>query len=192
MPLTVVCLGARDSGKTTLLRKIQNSDPTDEPPLLQPTIGVNHFAIRLDLDLWSRNQGSGCWTRKRTKDLVVKEFGGTLAPVWTNYLQNSLSIKDSPVRALLFTIDLSNAGRLAESGVHLVEILQVDPGVKVLVVFTKADLVDDVAFEKVLREFKALLRIDFLAKSYDLETLTVSSQTDFGIFELVQFLAALQ
>ena len=75
---------------------------------------------------------------------------------------------------------------------HLVEILQVvksEVEIKALVVFTKVDLLDDSSFQKVLRETRALLRIDFLKQSgYNLETLTVSSQTDFGLDPLIEFL----
>ena len=75
---------------------------------------------------------------------------------------------------------------------HLVEILQVvksEVEIKALVVFTKVDLLDDSSFQKVLRETRALLRIDFLKQSgYNLETLTVSSQTDFGLDSLIEFL----
>lgn len=96
-------------------------------------------------------------------------------------------------QAILFAIDLSNPGRLAESGVHLVEILQLVKGeaeIKVLIVFTKADLLEESLFQKVLRETRALLRIDFLTQSgYNLETLTISSQTDFGLDQLVKFLS---
>ena len=90
---TVVCLGAVDAGKTSLLRRLQSllqetEETEDFPPLLQPTVGINHFSFVFE----EGEQGhQGCLPLPRkTKKLVAKEFGGALAPVWTNYLKNIL------------------------------------------------------------------------------------------------------
>ena len=202
---TVLCLGAADSGKTTLLRRLQTrlqeksaGKEGDEIPVpLQPTTGVSHYNFQFS----NQNEASsevGCFnwqlSPSKSKQVLIKEFGGSLAPAWIGYLRSSLSGSDT-TKGVLFAIDLSNPAKLAESGVHLVEVLQfvktVGGEIKFLILFTKADLVNNL--EKSLRETRALLRLDLLEHNFSfLETLTVSSETDFGLGELEQYLSILQ
>ena len=91
---TVVCLGAADAGKTSLLRRLQSllqetAEAEDFPPLLQPTVGINHFSYVFEQSRGEHSQ-QGClpFVSRKTKKLIAKEFGGALAPIWTDYLKS--------------------------------------------------------------------------------------------------------
>ena len=212
MPVTVLCLGAVEAGKTTFLRRLQalqkRSDRSDEelPLQLQPTTGISHYAFQFVTPNERRDSSSvevGCLNWQFSKSsgsnqLLIKEFGGSLAPAWIGYLQSTLAAASSDhIKAVLFAIDLSNPAKLAESGVHLVEVLQFvktadkEGRIKFLILFTKADLVDNL--EKNLRETEALLQLSFLSQShnFNFEVLTISSETDLGLCELEDYLTKL-
>lgn len=97
----VVCIGAKGSGKTALLRALSEKE-FDPDESLVPTVGVNLFNIRFkDAAKW--------------KTLDIRELGGELCPVWGTYLLNEMNV--------IFVIDSQNAGQLAQVGVKLCECL---------------------------------------------------------------------
>ena len=213
MPATVLCLGAVEAGKTTFLRRLQaiqkqKSGRSDEelPLQLQPTTGISHYAFQFKTAKERRDSSLevSClnWQFSKSSSgpnqLLIKEFGGSLAPAWIGYLQSTLAAASSDnIKAVLFAIDLSNPAKLAESGVHLVEVLQFvktadkEGHIKFLILFTKADLVENL--DKSLRQTEALLRLNFLSQShnFNFEVLTISSETDFGLCELEEYLTRL-
>ena len=220
MPATVLCLGAVEAGKTTFLRRLQaiqkqKSGRSDEelPLQLQPTTGISHYAFQFKTAKERRDSSLevSClnWQFSKSSSgpnqLLIKEFGGSLAPAWIGYLRSTLAASSSSsshqgpsdIKAVLFAIDLSNPAKLAESGVHLVEVLQFvktadkEGHIKFLILFTKADLVENL--DKSLRQTEALLRLNFLSQShnFNFEVLTISSETDFGLCELEEYLTRL-
>ena len=182
----LVCLGAISAGKTTLLKKIQNQNSAkvevdvDEESGLPfqplPTVGINHFNINLATTedqfqntLPPKNCFSLCIgspkSHQNNSKVEVKEFGGELTPAWKSYLQGLLN-EHYDKSGVLYLIDVSNTSRLSEAGVHLVETIQTfeklrKTSTRVLIVFSKVDLLDSVSKTKILNEAKSLLRYYF-------------------------------
>lgn len=71
--ITVLCLGPKGSGKTTLLKKLQESEGIDNTYSPVPTVGTNLY------DLHYQNRAG------KKKKLLIREVGGEMAPLWTNY-----------------------------------------------------------------------------------------------------------
>ena len=179
----LVCLGAIGAGKTTLLQKIKNQNSTKVevdvveesglPSQPLPTVGINHFDINLAAsedqfqnNLPQKNCFSLCIgtpkSRQNNSKVEVKEFGGELTPAWKSYLQGLLN-EHYDKSGVLYLIDVSNTSRLSEAGVHLVETIQTfeklrKTSTRVLIVFSKVDLLDSVSKTKILNEAKNLLR----------------------------------
>lgn len=64
-----LCLGPAKSGKTLLMKRLQGEE-IDEATQTVPTNGVNLFTIK---------NSDGHF------DMVVKEVGGSMAPIWKHY-----------------------------------------------------------------------------------------------------------
>ena len=180
----LVCLGAIGAGKTTLLKKIQNQNSTKVevhvveesglPPQPLPTVGINHFDINLTTsgDQFQNNppQNTNCFSicivppksHKNNSKVELKEFGGELTPAWKSYLQGLLN-EHYDKSGVLYLIDVSNISRLSEAGVHLMETIETfeklrKTSTRVLIVFSKVDLLDSVSKTKILNEAKNILR----------------------------------
>lgn len=72
--ITILCLGPKGSGKTTLLKKLQDAEGIDNTYSPVPTIGTNIYDIN-----YLNKHG-----KKQT--VQVREVGGEMAPLWSNYL----------------------------------------------------------------------------------------------------------
>ena len=103
---TAVCLGAVDAGKTSLLRRLQSllqEEIEDFPaPLLQPTIGINHFSLTFEQSQEKHSCLPLALRSRKTTKLVAKEFGGALAPVWQSYLKNDEEVQQKFWRYFIF------------------------------------------------------------------------------------------
>lgn len=75
--ITVLCLGPKGSGKTTLLKKLQEAEGIDNTYSPVPTIGTNIYDVN-----YLNKHG-----KKQT--MSVREVGGEMAPLWTNYLDGT-------------------------------------------------------------------------------------------------------
>ena len=197
MPNLVVCLGAIGAGKTTLLNKLQNKHfneiKEDSGLPVEPlaTVGINHFDIDLTSDFdhstVSDSSKNNCFSFKfrssfsTNKCIVeIKEFGGSLAPAWKSYLQGLLK-EHYDKSGVLYIVDVSNASRFAEVGVHLIETVQIfetlrKTSSRVLIVFSKVDLLDSTSKTKILNEARLLLRLDYLSRYVHMSIITISSQ----------------
>lgn len=180
----VVCLGPTGSGKTTLLSILQNKlengtfqseDSTDQTTVNThllgksiPTIGANNFVIHT-------HRVQSYLVKPVVKDssvVDVKEYGGELAPNWTSYLKRYSKLN------LIYVIDCSDATKIGETAVHLVDIVE-QAGKQqsvsnLLIVYSKIDRLkigsagsdfdgDCVQFDrKRLTEYRQLLRIQQL------------------------------
>lgn len=90
-----LCLGATNSGKTLLLRKLQGRARIDETISSVPTIGSSLYKLKL-----------------RSGDtILIRELGGSIAPLWHHYYKY--------LKKILFVIDASNLCQISASGVLL-------------------------------------------------------------------------
>lgn len=64
-----LCLGPFKSGKTLLMKRLQGDD-IDDATHVVPTNGINLFTVKNDTDEF---------------DMVIKEIGGNMAPIWKHY-----------------------------------------------------------------------------------------------------------
>lgn len=66
-----LCLGPFKSGKTLLMKSLQG-DELDEATHTVPTNGINLFTVKNDTGEY---------------DMVIKEIGGNMAPIWKHYFE---------------------------------------------------------------------------------------------------------
>ncbi|XP_063994249.1 ADP-ribosylation factor-like protein 16 [Diachasmimorpha longicaudata] len=113
-----LCIGPIKSGKTTLMKRLQDGE-LNEASQTVPTNGINLFTIR---------SADGHF------DIVVKEVGGSMAPMWNNYFNR--------VSKIIYVIDASNLCQISAAGVLLYSLV-VEPKlnqVKIALVLGKMDL----------------------------------------------------
>ena len=100
-----LCIGATNSGKTLLLRKLQGRAQIDETTSSVPTIGSSIYQVKL-----------------RSSDaILIRELGGSIAPLWYHYYTN--------LKKIIFVIDASNLCQISAAGVLLYSILT-EPNLK--------------------------------------------------------------
>lgn len=87
-----LCLGPTGSGKTLFLKKLQNKH-VDETSNTVPTVGTNLVTVTL----------------ANNKSIVIREVGGSMAPIWNSYYES--------VNKLMFVVDASNLCQIASAGV---------------------------------------------------------------------------
>jgi len=170
MPFTAVCLGSVGAGKTRLLTQLTRSNDENEDekePL--PTVGINHFDVKEE----KQQENTKCFSlfcRRRgvvdnLPQLSIREFGGALQAAWLTYLQGTLS-KD--LKGIIYVVDASASYRFSEAGVHLVDVIdsleRTRSPIRVLIVFSKVDLVEKTCKDRLLTEAKTLLRLNHLSK----------------------------
>lgn len=125
-----LCLGPKQSGKTHLLTSLQSSGSITNVSHSVQTIGTNIFTIKLP-DLMSKStnpsatvpatadtvslsssakrRGSASFRRSMKKpSIIVTEIGGSMAPMWSNYLNN--------VSKIMYVIDTSNLCQISAAG----------------------------------------------------------------------------
>ncbi|GBP17351.1 ADP-ribosylation factor 1-like 1 [Eumeta japonica] len=140
--IKVLCLGPKGSGKTTLLKKLQDVEEIDNTYSPVPTMGTNIFTVR-----YQNKTG-----RKQT--LLVREIGGDMASLWTNYLDG--------IEKVLFVVDTSNLCQISAAAVLLYTLLA-DPRLqdaKFIVVLSKMDA----AYRQMRNEALLMLQMTRLRK----------------------------
>lgn len=124
-----LCLGPKQSGKTHLLSSLQSSGCITNVSHSVPTIGTNIFTIKLfDTTQKIPNQSTAPSSsagkqkaiananiRRSIKNptITVMEIGGSMAPMWNNYLNN--------VSKILYVIDTSNLCQISAAGKYVIE-----------------------------------------------------------------------
>lgn len=122
-----LCLGPKQSGKTHLLSSLQNAGSITNVSHSVPTIGTNIFTIRLpetapkkgntsapttttaDTEANKKSGASGSIRRSTKKPTItITEIGGSMAPMWSNYLNN--------VSKIVYVIDTSNLCQISAAG----------------------------------------------------------------------------
>jgi len=96
----VVCVGGPGSGKTLLLKLLVDKN-FNKDNVIVPTVGVNLYTKEFKLK------------NKKKISVQIRELGGELAPLWTDYLNQET--------CLVFVIDTQNLGQLGLVGVKLLE-----------------------------------------------------------------------
>lgn len=120
-----LCLGPKQSGKTHLLSSLQTAGSINNVSHSVPTIGTNIFTIKLPetgsksantavpatttATVDKKSGGSGSFRRSKNKpSITVMEIGGSMAPMWTNYMSN--------VSKIIYVIDTSNLCQISAAG----------------------------------------------------------------------------
>lgn len=101
-----LCLGPTGSGKTLLLKKLQNKEVIDITSDPTPTVGVNLFNIILG---------------EPPREITIREVGGAMAPIWRNYYPG--------VKQVIYVVDTSNLCQISAAGTMFYGILA-DPLLK--------------------------------------------------------------
>ncbi|CAH1164138.1 unnamed protein product [Phaedon cochleariae] len=133
----IVCLGPVGSGKSLLLKSLQNSDSIDETTTAVPTIGTNIFDIRVGDNIFE-----------------VRELGGSMAPLWPVYLGNA--------KKITYVVDVSNLCQISAACVLLYTIMVLPSlaNAKFLIVLTKMD----VSYRQMRNEALLMLQMKRLQK----------------------------
>ncbi|KAJ8936539.1 hypothetical protein NQ314_012279 [Rhamnusium bicolor] len=92
------------SGKTLLLKNLQNNNNIDSTTTAVPTMGTNIFNIKIE-----------------EKCYEIREIGGAMAPIWSMYLND--------VNKVIYVVDASNLCQISAACVLLYTIL-VNPALK--------------------------------------------------------------
>lgn len=122
-----LCLGPKQSGKTHLLLSLKNRGSITTVSHSVPTIGTNIYTIRFPVEASNAsaaptagNASATCNKQKaaaavgrqqrstKTSSITIMEIGGSMAPMWTNYLAN--------VSKILYVIDTSNLCQISAAG----------------------------------------------------------------------------
>jgi GTP-binding protein EngB required for normal cell division len=159
----VICfVGAASSGKTILLKKLA-LESVDESTKTLPTVGINHFNVSVDSPPPASQAKRLFFCRKQhsvPRTVQAKELGGELAQNWTEYLRAE--------SRLVYVIDASNPALIAEVAVHFVNCVDTvsrNAGAKVLVAFSKSDLIEGDK-EVRLNAIRSLLRLSHVQEFY--------------------------
>ncbi|XP_067012549.1 ADP-ribosylation factor-like protein 16 [Anabrus simplex] len=149
-----LCLGPTSSGKTLLLKKLQNRENIDLTSNTVPTVGTNLVTIKFE------NQ----------KEITIREIGGAMAPIWRNYYQG--------VHKIIYVVDASNLCQIAAAGVLLYTILA-EPSLqktKVLLALSKMDT----SYRQMRNEALLMLQLSRLKKEIPQEITVVETSAMTG------------
>lgn len=116
---TYLCLGPKQSGKTHLLSSLQSTGCITNVSHSVPTIGTNIFTIKLPeharpdknttINCTKPKTANAGFRRSQKKPgITIMEIGGSMAPMWSNYLNN--------VSKILYVIDTSNLCQISAAG----------------------------------------------------------------------------
>ncbi|XP_059156837.1 ADP-ribosylation factor-like protein 16 [Physella acuta] len=137
----ILLIGAPSVGKTLLLKRLQNTNPTtlkDDVPATIPTVGTNLMTVNA----------------MKKVEVTVREVGGAMGPIWQNYFKDSHS--------LMFMLDISKHTQVAISCVQLMTILA-DPALQnipVLLILNKMDIPGGISHS----ELDSLVRLSDLVR----------------------------
>ena len=104
--MSCLCLGPKGSGKTLLLNNLQSPGSINYTSHSVPSIGTNMFNIKL---VHPKETESN---KKNSKKFIsIREIGGTMAPMWKNYLNN--------VEKIMYVVDTSNLCQISAAGITI-------------------------------------------------------------------------
>lgn len=139
MPVSsnILVLGAEGTGKSLLLKRLSFlATKLDEEfdfniPSTVPTVGTDIVKIKVD-----RNE------------FVLREVGGTMAPLWKNYYSDS--------KAIIYLIDKSNQFQVSNACIMLYTALShpTNKDKKVLIIFNKIDFDSSFSLDQYMKIFR--------------------------------------
>lgn len=118
-----LCLGPKRSGKTHLLKALQDPDSIDETSYSTPTVGTSIYNIIFPTDGEDTLKSTGNVVKdgedtlkvgKKGKTVVplksirVLEIGGNMAPIWRQYFDD--------VKKLIYVVDTANLCQISSAG----------------------------------------------------------------------------
>lgn len=165
----IVCVGPKGSGKTSLLKclqqRISGKGRNVELQETRPTIGVNMTLLKIS----------------KNKTCQVREVGGEMAPF--------LHQQTSDATGVVYVADSSNVFQFGETYVTLLDLLTLEnlKSVPFLLVFSKTDANQAAPLE----EYKDAMRLaDVLsAATQDIAMVDASSLTGYGMDEIIKWMA---
>lgn len=106
MPITSLCVGPRNSGKTMLMTSIQYPESVNFTSHSVNTVGTNIYTIAPPL---TEPKPS----RKNAKKMIrVRELGGEMAVMWKQYYMETID-------RIIFVVDTSNLCQISCAGIEL-------------------------------------------------------------------------
>ncbi|KAK5647344.1 hypothetical protein RI129_002236 [Pyrocoelia pectoralis] len=159
----MLCLGPTGSGKTLLLKKLQHSDKVDCTSSSVPTVGTNI-----------------CTIKRQNFTIIVRELGGTIAPLWKQYFNGVLKI--------MYVVDASNLCQISAAGVLFYEVLT-NPllkETKFLLVLSKMD----VSYRQMRNEALLMLQVSKLQQEVrqNIQIVEASAIDGVGCNEIYEWL----
>lgn len=106
--MSVLCLGPKNAGKTHLLSSLQHPGSVNSTSHSVPTVGTNIFSIRLPDKKAETVKTGGVKKSAVRRTVSVREVGGTMAPMWPNYLGD--------VEKIMYVVDTSNLCQISAAG----------------------------------------------------------------------------
>ena len=97
-----LCLGPKNAGKTHLLASLQNPGSINNTSYSVPTVGSNLFSIKIPDTYLIPTK------KHQVTSIQIREVGGTMAPMWKNYLTD--------VNRIMYVVDTSNLCQISASG----------------------------------------------------------------------------
>lgn len=133
-----LCLGPKHSGKTHLLNSLQNPGSINTTTYSVPTIGTNLFTINILTPPHIRKKSNNINNNTTINNIIdcpiniklkktmisnnnkntnnnhrniiqIREIGGTMAPMWKNYLTD--------VDKIMYVVDTSNLCQISAAGI---------------------------------------------------------------------------
>ncbi|XP_061389751.1 ADP-ribosylation factor-like protein 16 [Musca vetustissima] len=189
--VSCICLGPKRSGKTHLLKALQDTEQIDDNSYSTPTIGTNIYNIVFPIDTngddnkpkppppktSEEGNGEATNTKKKKipplKSIRVLEIGGAMAPIWRQYFND--------VKKLMYVVDTSNLCQISAAGVLFYSILA-EPRlqkVRILLVLSKMDY----AYRQMRNEALLMLQMSKLQKEIrqNITIIEVSPVTRVGL-----------
>lgn len=105
--MSCICLGPKNSGKTSLLSSIQNPGSINYTSHSVPTVGINIYTIKLPIKPQDENLPINKKNQKNS--IQIQEIGGTMAPMWKNYFND--------VNKIIYVVDTSNLCQISAAGI---------------------------------------------------------------------------
>lgn len=122
--MSCLCLGPKRSGKTHLLKALQDPDSVDHTSYSKATVGTNIFEIRFPTKQEKKDDkptkpppvetmAQAAKRKSLLKSIKILEIGGDMAPLWRKFFGN--------VNKIVYVVDTSNLCQISAAGEsHLV------------------------------------------------------------------------